>query len=101
MAKYYIRSEPTVIKHGDVIFDGTSCVFCGLSEDILRVSAQIVLDKLKEIDLFCGKYDAKNGGEHYMYGISTVMEVIANYAGDEEFEDMFLKNMIDSEEKVE
>ena len=59
---------------------------------------QIVLDKLKECELFCGKYDARNGNEHFMYGISTVMEVIAHHAGNEEFENMFLKNMIESEE---
>lgn len=58
-----------------------------------------VLNKLKECEMLCGKYDGEHGNEHYMYGISTVMEVIANLAGDEEFEDMFLKNMIKSEEK--
>lgn len=71
-----------------------------LEEYLLKSSAKIVLSKLKECDLFCGKYDAKNGKESYMHGISTVMEVIAHYAEDEEFEDMFLKNMIKSEEKV-
>lgn len=60
---------------------------------------KIVLNKLKEVNLFCGIYDAKNGNEHYMNGISTVMEVIAHYAGDEQFEDLFMKNMIKSEEK--
>ena len=62
-----------------------------------REAFQIVLNKLKECQLFCGKYDARNGNEHYMYGISTVMEVIASYAGDETFEEMFLKNMNESE----
>lgn len=62
---------------------------------------QIVLNKLKECELLCGKYDARNGSEYFMYGVSTVMEIIANYAGDNEFEDMFLKNMIESEEKNE
>ena len=64
-----------------------------------KKSFQIVLNKLKECELFCGKYDAKNGNEHFMYGISTVMEVIAKYAGDEQFEDIFLNNMVKSEEK--
>ena len=68
-------------------------------ESVLHLAAIIVLEKLKEFDLFCGKYDARNGNDHYMYGISTVMEVIANYAGDEEFGKMFMKNMIDSKEK--
>ena len=66
----------------------------------LRNASQIVLDKLKGCDLFCGKYDARNGNASYMHGISTVMEVIANYAEDEEFENMFLRNMIESEEKA-
>lgn len=60
---------------------------------------QIVLDELKKCKLFCGQYDAMNGNEHYMHGVSSVMEVIAYHAGDEEFEDMFLKNMIKSEKK--
>ena len=72
-----------------------------LDEDyVLRHSAKIVLNKLKECSLLCGNYDAKHGDEHFMYGISTVMEVIANYAGDDEFESMFLKNMFDSEERA-
>lgn len=66
----------------------------------LTTAAQIVLGKLKECPLLCGKYDARNGKEDYMYGISTVMEIIANYAGDEEFEEVFLKNMAESEDKV-
>ena len=44
---------------------------------------RIVLNKLKECNLFCGFYDAKNGKKDFMDGIYTVMEVIANYAGDE------------------
>jgi len=47
--------------------------------DSLTTAAQIVLAKLKECPLLCGKYDARNGREDYMYGISTVMEIIANY----------------------
>ena len=60
---------------------------------------QIVLNKLKECNLFCGEYDARNGNPNFMYGILTVMETIAIYAEDEEFESMFLTNMIKSEEK--
>mgnify|MGYP007122088401 CR=1 FL=1 len=68
--------------------------------DSLKLASQIVLSKLKECQLLCGKYDARNGKEDYMYGISTVMEIIANYAGDEEFEEMFLRNMAESEDKA-
>lgn len=72
-----------------------------LNNIILRDSAKVVLSKLKECNLFCGIYDARNGKESYMYGICCVMEVIASYAGDDEFSGEFIKNMIKSEEKVE
>ena len=52
--------------------------------------------------LMIGKFDAKNGEEHFMYGISTVMEWIAYRVSDEvgdEFSDLFIKNMIESEKK--
>lgn len=62
---------------------------------------QIVLDDLMQCDLFRGKYDAKHGAsEHYMYGISTVMEAIAYRVSEETgdaFSDMFIANMIKSE----
>ena len=96
----FLQSEIQVVKPGEIVnFDGTYCEFSGRKDKILKVAAKIVLDKLKECRLLCGIYDAKNGNEHYMYGISTVMEMIANYAGDDEFEEMFMKNMADSEEK--
>lgn len=60
---------------------------------------KIVLEELKKINLFVGIYDAKNGNENFMYGISCVMECIANKAGDEEFSDLFLNNMCESERK--
>ena len=52
--------------------------------------------------LMIGKFDAKNGAEHFMYGISTVMEWIAYRVSDEvgdEFSDLFIKNMIESENR--
>ena len=33
-------------------------------------------DKLKEVPMFNGHYDRKNGNEHFIYGINTVMEFI-------------------------
>lgn len=54
---------------------------------------KIVLEDLKEVPMFTGKYDAKNGRKHFMFGIMTVMEYIAGKAGDEEYSDMFLENM--------
>ena len=53
-------------------------------------------------DLLVGKYDAKNGNEKFMYGISTVMEFIAyrvSEADGDAFSDLFVKNMIKSEKK--
>ena len=43
--------------------------------------------------LMIGKFDAKNGEEHFMYGISTVMEWIAYKVSDEvgdKFSDLFI-----------
>jgi len=89
----YVQSEIKIVGPGDIV------LFEDSEEDVLKNAATIVLNKLKECELLCGNYDARNGNEHYMYGISTVMEMIADYAGDEKFEDMFLKNMTKSEER--
>ena len=68
---------------------------------------KIVFDDLTREDgcaLFRGVYDAKNGKTSYMYGISHVMEYIAIQVSEQtrdNFEEMFLKNMIKSEEKAE
>lgn len=54
--------------------------------------------------LFRGRYDATNGNEQFMYGVSMVMEYIASMAGDEfyeEFDKIFLKNMIQSKRLAE
>lgn len=62
-----------------------------------------VVDGMTECGLFCGRYDAKNGNEYFMYGVSTVMEYLAYLVSDEygnEFSDTFTKNMIKSEKKV-
>lgn len=62
---------------------------------------KIVLKDLMEVDMFCGKYDAKNGNQSFMYGVSTVMENIAGHVSDEcadEFSEIFFQNMTKSEE---
>ena len=66
----------------------------------LKYCAKIVLDALSECPLFCGKYDTAHGSEDYMLGISTVMEMIAYYAEDNEFNETFIKNMLESEAKL-
>lgn len=65
---------------------------------------EIVLNEMKDISLFMGKYDATHGSDKYMHGISTVMEYIAYNISDEvgdEFSNTFLNNMIASEEYAE
>lgn len=60
---------------------------------------EIVLNKLKEYPLFCGRYDAIHGDDHFMYGIGTVMEYISYYISDEvgkAFEREFDDNIIES-----
>lgn len=62
---------------------------------------KLVLEMM-EYPMFRGEYDAKNGNEDFMYGISTVMEDLA-YRVDNEFyqyvSDTFFHNMVKSEEK--
>ena len=64
---------------------------------------QIVFDDLMQINLFRGIYDARHGNEHYMHGISAVIEYIAQSISDEcyeKFNTEFIQNMIKSENKV-
>ena len=32
-----------------------------------------IIEEMREIGIFNGRYDAKNGKEDFMYGVSTVM----------------------------
>lgn len=54
--------------------------------------------------LLRGNYDAKNGNEHFMYGIWTVLEIIAYNAGGDDKVDLlniiFSTNMEESEKKI-
>ena len=59
-----------------------------------------VLNDLMECDMFVGRYDARNGKEDFMYGICTVMEVIADRAGIDYFDNLFCENMQRSEDKA-
>ena len=64
---------------------------------------QLVLEMM-ECPLFRGEYDAKNGSESFMYGISTVMEYLASCVDDtfcQEVSDIFTYNMAKSQEKVQ
>ena len=56
---------------------------------------------IKGPELFRGIYDAENGSEEYMHGISTVLEYIAQQVSEDkraQYEDMFTKNMIESKD---
>lgn len=66
---------------------------------------KIVLEELRACPLFMGYYDSAHGNKNFMYGVSTVMEVIADRADPNgellrEFANDFLKNLLDSEDKV-
>lgn len=68
-----------------------------------RLIFKIVLKDLQKYRMFCGKYDAKNGDIHFMYGIQTVMEYIASQVSDEccdKFDNEFINNLLESEDKV-
>ena len=70
----------------------------------MKKAYQMVFDDLYNCPMFQGKYDAINGNPHFMSGISTVMEVIAYRAYDddfaEEFSNEFTDNILRSRENV-
>lgn len=58
-----------------------------------------LIEEMSGCGLFVGKYDAENGSEEFMYGVNTVMEYLAYQVSEkygEEFCEMFLVNMIQS-----
>ena len=62
-----------------------------------------IIEEMREIGMFEGRYDAKNGKEDFMYGIEAVMECLAYMVSDEygdSFSDTFVKNLIASEQEV-
>lgn len=64
---------------------------------------QLVL-KMMECPMFRGEYDAKHGNESFMDGIATVMESLASLVDDtfcQEISDVFIHNMVKSQEKVQ
>jgi len=68
-----------------------------------KIAFGIVLQELIKCDLYCGKYDAKNGNESFMNGVCCVMEAIACRVNDEIYEafsDMFLHNLLASENRT-
>lgn len=62
-----------------------------------------LVEEMSKCNLFNGKYDAKNGDKNFMCGIITVMEYLAYEVSEEygdNFSNTFIKNMIDSENKI-
>ena len=60
---------------------------------------KIVFNDLMRINLYKGIYDAKNGNDTFMFGISSVMESIAAGVSEDchnEFSKIFIQNMIKS-----
>lgn len=91
-----IKDAPTVdaIEVVKQMFNGEMKLKLMPAEDAPTANPyKIVLEDLKQVSLFTGKYDAKNGNEHFMFGILTVMEYIADKAGHKEYTDMFIDNM--------
>ena len=72
-----------------------------MNKRIRKKAFKTVLNRLSQVSLFRGVYDAEHGDEKFMYGIQTVMEMIAWYADDLDYDDMFTKNMVESESKYE
>lgn len=70
----------------------------------LKQAYKMVFNDLHNCPMFQGRYDAINGNPYFMSGISTVMEVIANRAYNddfaEKFSNEFTDNMLRSRENV-
>ena len=66
----------------------------------LKQAYQMVFGDLHKCPMFQGKYDTVNGNRHFMYGIETVMEAIAERGYDNDFaydfSRDFTKNMVRS-----
>ena len=84
----------TAIEVVKQMFNGEMKLELMPAEDVpLANPYKIVLEDLKQVPMFTGKYDAKNGSKGFMWGVLTVLEYIAGKAGDEEYIDKFLDNM--------
>lgn len=70
----------------------------------LKDAYQMVFNGLYQCPMFQGHYDAFNGNEHYMRGIETVMEAIAQRSHNEglveHFSNVFALNVERSKRNV-
>ena len=55
----------------------------------LKKAYQMVFNDLHKNRMFQGHYDAINGNPHFMHGIETVMEAIAQRGYDDNFAEDF------------
>lgn len=70
-------------------------------QDAYRIVYNDILNR--DIGLFLGKFDAKNGNEKFMYGINTIMEFIALESSEADynsFQEIWFKNFQESIDKV-
>lgn len=70
---------------------------------IKKLAYRIVMKDLMKCPMFRGNYDAKNGNDHFMYGISTIVEFVAYGCGEkfyDKFEEMFFANLRKSQIKA-
>lgn len=64
---------------------------------------EIVLNKLKEYPLFCGRYNAVRGSDDFMSGIFIVMDYVSYYVSEEvriAFEREFDDNVVESKRRA-
>ena len=62
-----------------------------------------LLEEMKKVDIFIGKFDAENGSWEFMSGVSCVMEYLAREVSHEyflEFNKEFTKNFMESIDKA-
>ena len=62
-----------------------------------------LLEEMKKVDIFIGKFDAENGSWEFMNGVACVMEYLARKVSHEyflEFNKEFTKNFMESIDKA-
>ena len=62
-----------------------------------------LLEEMKKVDIFIGKFDAENGSWEFMNGVACVMEYLAREVSHEyflEFNKEFTKNFMESIDKA-
>lgn len=62
-----------------------------------------LLEEMKQVGVFNGTFDAKNGSWEFMHGVACVMEYLAYQISEdygEKFSEEFFKNMEKSIDKV-